>query len=224
MKRFLFFTIVLLCFASVGWGQQKGRGHGGKRWPQKQEFSLKPRTRLNTRPQGMVFFNTFSSNYIGFGGAYFFRPFAGHKRLGLAINFIPYPQESFPDVNLYYDPYYDQYIYYQNPNHRTRTLFSVFGFFRQRLWARSLSDEMQPYLILGAGPLLAYESVPRRGFLHAQTQVTVAGLLGFGVNYQLGGWFLNADLRYQLTHFPRPIYNKRALDSWVFGFGVGRYF
>ncbi len=217
-------ALIVLFFAPHMWAQKRGAHRNGRHGNRRQEFSLQPRSHLDARPQGILFFNTFGSNYIGFGGEYFFRPFAGHSRLGFSIDLIPYPQESFPDVNMYYDPYYDEYIYYQSPNHRTRTLFSIFALFRQRLFAKSLSDEMQPYLIFGAGPLLAYESVPRQSILHSKTQVTVAGLAGFGVNYRLGGWFINADLRYQLTHFPRPIYNKRALDSWIFKFGVGRYF
>jgi len=222
VKKAVFLMLIFWLFVPAIWAQ--GRHHGAKNRQRKQAFSLQPESRVNTRPQGILFFNTFSASYIGFGGEYFFRPFWGKKRLGLSVNLIPCPQESFPDVNMYYDPYYDEYVYYQNPNHRTRLLFSFFALFRQRLFSRSLSDEMQPYLILGGGPLLAYESVPRQSILHAQTQATVSILSGFGLNYLLGGWFINADLRYQFTHFPRPIFNKKAMDSWLLKFGVGRYF
>lgn len=224
MKKLIFLLFVLLMFVPESQGQAMKGHRAGKHRQRKQEFSLQPQSRLDRRPQGILFFNTFSANYIGFGGEYFFRPFWRQKRFGFSVNLIPCPQKSFPDVNMYYDPYYDEYIYYQSPNHRTRMLFSVLGLFRQRLFARSLSDEMQPYLILGAGPLLAYESVPRQSFLHSKTQVTISALAGFGLNYMLGGWFMNTDLRYQLAHFSRPIYNKKVMDSWMFKFGVGRYF
>ncbi|NOY77193.1 MAG: hypothetical protein GXO76_04920 [Calditrichaeota bacterium] len=223
MKKYGILLIVLFFAVSSVLAQPGGKGHRGKRHRQ-QQFSLQPRGQWQTYPQGVLFFNTFSTNFIGFGGNYFFRPFMKNRRFGVSIMMIPYPEKSFPDVTMYYDPYYGDYLYMQSPYHRSRSLFSLFGLYRQRLFSQRFRNEFQPYLIVGAGPLLAYESIPGRGFLHSQTQVTLAGMAGLGLTYNLTGWFLSVELHYLLIHFKRPIYQKMVMDSWSFQFGVGKYF
>jgi len=223
MKKYSILVVLMLFVVGSVFAQRAEKGRWGRQH-RHQQFSLRPQSQWQTHPQGIVFFNTFSTNFIGFGGDYFFRPFMKNRRLGLSITMIPYPEKSFPDVSMYYDPYYGDYLYMQSPYHRSRSIFLLMGLYRQRLFARTFRNEFQPYAIAGVGPLLAYESIPGRGFLHSHTQLTIGGLAGLGMTYNLSGWFLSTEIHYLLIHYPKPIYQKMAMDSWSFQFGVGRYF
>ncbi|GBD93282.1 hypothetical protein BMS3Abin05_00865 [bacterium BMS3Abin05] len=221
-KYSLFLGLIFLFSASVLAQEMPGNRRYGRRH-QEQRFSLQPKPHWESHPQGIIFFNTFGSNYLGFGGSYFFRPFLKNHRFGLTVNYIPLPADNFPGFQMY-DPYYGGYVYIDREYRKTRSIYALFLNYRQEIFTRKFRYNFRPYVIGGVGPLLAYESVRGRGFLHGYTQLTAAGFAGLGLNYNLGNWFLNAGLHYSIIHFQSSIYNRKVMDSWTLQFGIGKYF
>lgn len=125
-------------------------------------------------------------------------------------------------------PYYDYYTmrYYEPPSKKIVFLNLRTGI-QRRLWTESLAENMQPYLLISAGPTIAFDPANDGGFFSrwGKTQLGYTGNLfvGGGVDFvhSREGQF-TISIGYELIYFPESVDGSNNYSGVVVGFSFGQ--
>lgn len=176
------------------------------------QLRRKPPTRM-----GGGNFSVLSNEYMGFGASYETNKQAA---LGLSLGFYYF---SVPGDRLYFDPYYYEFV----QRNKGSMLMFLLGFKHELPMFRD-EPNINPFIIVGVGPVLGIENDQSRSFpgslTHAHSVGGLTGYSGVGVEYWISNWSLNFDVRYQLTRFPNQVFNDKKFDGLMFNIGIGKLF
>lgn len=176
------------------------------------QLRRKPPTRM-----GGGNFSVLDNEFMGFGASY-----ETNKQSSLGISFGFY-YFSVPGDRLYFDPYYYEFV----QRNKGSMMMLLLGFKHELPIFRD-EPNINPFLIVGVGPVLGIENDQSRSFpgslTHAHSVGGGAGYAGLGVEYWINSWSLNFDARYQLTRFPNQVFGKKKFDGVMFNIGVGKLF
>ena len=154
---------------------------------------------------------------MGFGAQY---GRIHNNRMGWSIQFQFF---TVPSDQFYFDYYYYQLVQRDRGSMLMLTLSS-------KLFLPVLQNEpnINPYWVIGGGPVLGIESDWSRQFPGSLTHAYSIGgyttYTGPGLSYYIGSWSLNFEVYYQLLRFPKTIFGKTNFDGVMFSLGIGKMF
>ncbi len=158
-----------------------------------------------------------SGEYMGFGATY---QMNRHTPFGWTFSFYYF---TIPGKQLFFDPYY-----YELVQRNKGSMIMLLGGARLQLPFLRNEPNINPYGIVGVGPVLGIENDLERqwpgSITHAFSVGGITAYGGAGIEYQMNTWVLGFDARYQLLRFPQRIFSEKAFDGFTFSFGVGKLF
>lgn len=149
-----------------------------------------------------------AKNGSGIGG-YFEWSLNVSNRIAATLNFLIVRGENDYPI---YDPYYDPYGYYAvERSDKTRLqLLSITPGYKRVLFVDKLDNNFRPFLMVGAGPVLAIDppNIPDLSERIKQIRFYYSGILsvGGGIDFVYGaGTIVSLFFGYELVRFPYKI-------------------
>ncbi len=110
----------------------------------------------------------------------------------------------------YYDPYYQQYMMYEQPDKKRLSLLPIYFGAKKMLFTDQLANNFRPYLSVVAGPIIAFDPPNIRDFKDRMKNIEMAytfgGKFGTGVDFLYGpGTIISLFCGYDISHFSRKI-------------------